>query len=200
MRWHRRLLKLSATMVMGTCLALLLLTHLVPDELKSRETSFLTADNHVMPAKYQGVPGQRYRTPERTILNNAVNNESPNARVDRGGLQVPVVIWPPKDTAPYPTPSSDELRKFNNQFNCDISTDCGRLHKLLDKWNSTKPKAAIYVLTRAVRLRMLRTMLQRLDDYFNDRFKYPVIIFHEEDLTADLRETIRSQYSRSQVS
>ena len=49
----------------------------------------------------------------------------------------------------------------------------------LSLWPKNKPKAAIYFLITTKRLSKLQTALRSLDKYFNDRFHYPVIIFHE---------------------
>ena len=75
--------------------------------------------------------------------------------------------------------SQEELERFREHFK---------------NWPKTKPKAAIYVLTS--RIEELRSMLQSLDKYFNDRFHYPVIVFHEIGIT-ELIPQIRSFTSSS---
>ena len=68
------------------------------------------------------------------------------------------------------------------------NTECNRFRTMLSKWPSDKPKAAFYFLTKSDRLRDLRKALSSVDKSFNDKYKYPIIIFHEEDLVKHLEE------------
>ena len=53
-------------------------------------------------------------------------------------------------------------------------------------------KAAIYYLVQPRRIEQLMTSLQSLDTYFNDRFHYPVIIFHENNFTNEHERQVRN--------
>ena len=59
--------------------------------------------------------------------------------------------------------------------------ECDRFRNLLSSWPTNKPKAAIYILVggRKKRNEQLPNILKSLDVYFNNRFKYPVILFSE---------------------
>lgn len=63
--------------------------------------------------------------------------------------------------------SADDLQKFKT---------------MLNTWPADKPKAAFYILTRVSRLKSLFHVLQSIDKYFNCRFHYPIILFHENEL------------------
>ena len=62
-----------------------------------------------------------------------------------------------------------------------------------DYEDSTKPKAAIHYLIRSNpdEMKELFQSLQLLDKYFNNKFKYPVIMFHENDLTEATKQKLR---------
>ena len=53
-----------------------------------------------------------------------------------------------------------------------------------------KPKAAIYFLTKSSRLNELRRSLMSLDKHFNNKYKYPVIIFQENDISSGMLEGV----------
>lgn len=62
--------------------------------------------------------------------------------------------------------------------------DCRAFQRRLQRWPTDRPKAAIYFLVGSHRgsLSNLVDALASVDQHFNDRFQYPVIIFHEADL------------------
>ncbi len=63
--------------------------------------------------------------------------------------------------------------------------DCAKLQNiLLPNWTECKPKAVIYYLVKTYD--RLSKSLPTLDKYFNDTFKYPVIIFYEKEFTSDI--------------
>ena len=62
----------------------------------------------------------------------------------------------------------------------------GQFKEFLSLWPSNRPKAAIYFLIAKERPSLLRKALKSVDKYFNDRFHYPVIIFHEPNARNDL--------------
>ena len=63
------------------------------------------------------------------------------------------------------------------------NADCLRLRKLLfHSWPVDKPRAAFYLLTQPRRLHYIQMVLASIDTYFNKRFHYPIIVFHEADL------------------
>ena len=76
------------------------------------------------------------------------------------------------------TVSKDPCRKEN--------CECQRLRRLLHDWPSDKPKAVIYYLTRTAKLESLNLSLKSLDKQFNDKFRYPIIIFHEDELVPNI--------------
>ena len=78
---------------------------------------------------------------------------------------------------------------------CD--SECERFRNLLEHWPSFKPKAAIYLLTYSSRLKYIKRILSQIDQYFNEQFQYPIIIFHEKDLR-ELIPTVRG-YSKSDI-
>ena len=96
-----------------------------------------------------------------------------------------------KTTTTTRLPNSDDIH------HCDL--DCHRFQGYIGNFPSWKPKAAIYILVRRERLDSLRTCLSGLDAYFNDVYRYPVIIFHEEEMDNEVdRRSIR-RYTNSKV-
>ena len=59
--------------------------------------------------------------------------------------------------------------------------ECIRFRNLLTSWPKDKPKAAIYIVVggRQQRNSELPDILTTLDKYFNNKFRYPVILFSE---------------------
>ena len=49
-----------------------------------------------------------------------------------------------------------------------------------------------YYLVQPKRIKSLLKSLQNVDKYFNDKFHYPVIIFHEEDFTMEHRQRVEN--------
>lgn len=68
-----------------------------------------------------------------------------------------------------------------SNLSCD--SECLLLRSELTQWPENKPKAFIYYLTRHARLGQLLDSLSRLDNYFNNKYQYPIIIFHELEPT-----------------
>ena len=70
--------------------------------------------------------------------------------------------------------------------------ECNRFRNLLSLWPKNKPKAAIYLLVggHKSRNRQLPNILKSLDSYFNNIFKYPVILF-SEIFTKEQEDSIR---------
>ena len=68
------------------------------------------------------------------------------------------------------------------------------IRKLFSKWPEDKPKAAIFYLAELSRVKTLIKSLKSLDTFFNDKFHYPVIIFHEADMVHKLHK-VRSSSS-----
>ena len=83
------------------------------------------------------------------------------------------------------------------QPSCD--GECQRFRRFMNSsaWPAGKPKAVIYVLTHKSRLVKLQRMLKTLDEYFNVVHDYPLIIFHESDLS-DSIESLKT-YTSSEV-
>ena len=55
-----------------------------------------------------------------------------------------------------------------------------------------RPKAAVYYLVQPSRIHSVLDSLKALDTYFNNRFRYPVIIFHERNFNADHRAQVKN--------
>lgn len=77
----------------------------------------------------------------------------------------------------------------NEAESCD--DECTRLRNLLKDWPDKKPKAFIHYLIQVARLSKLLKSLKSLDDNFNDKYHYPVVLFHE-NLSANDMDRIRS--------
>ena len=94
----------------------------------------------------------------------------------------------PERTLPkYP----DETQSFDSEekraMKSFSESELERLSLYFKEWDENeRPKSAFYVLTSPRRLTYLQKMLQSLDEYFNDKFKYPIIIFHEASLSAKI--------------
>ena len=74
---------------------------------------------------------------------------------------------------------------------CDTA-ECTRFQQRLAEMPPGQIRAAIHALVQPTRIKKLTTSLQSLDRYFNDRFHYPVIIFHEEDFTSEHEQQVRN--------
>lgn len=101
--------------------------------------------------------------------------------------------------------NSNEATNFNKYDNVDSAVytteeELSRFENLiLKQWPSGKPKAVIYLLinSRTVESRLLFG-LKLLDIQFNIKHDYPVILFHEDDLTHQQKIAIRKE-SRSNI-
>jgi len=71
---------------------------------------------------------------------------------------------------------------------CD--EECGRFRRLLSTWPIDKPKAAVVLLLQPSVLETYARSSRLFSANFNDAYKYPVIIFHEENMN---NETYRQQ-------
>ena len=94
-----------------------------------------------------------------------------------------------------PQPNVSSVSSQVTTLACD--EECKRFQSLLASWPSSKPKAAIYILTRSIRWDALTKALASLDQYFNNQFRYPIIIFHENEFNKR-RDEVR-QLTRSDV-
>ena len=74
--------------------------------------------------------------------------------------------------------------------------ECIRFRNLLSSWPKDKPKAAIYLMVggRKQRNSELPDILTSLDKYFNNKFKYPVILFSER-FTKEQEDFLRKNSS-----
>ena len=78
-----------------------------------------------------------------------------------------------------------------NSASCD--SDCIKFRLLLSNWPVDRPKSIIYFLTHLERLDKLQASLLSVDKYFNERYQYPIVIFHELDLSSEsFRRQVRS--------
>ena len=62
------------------------------------------------------------------------------------------------------------------------SRELSRFHDLLSRWPPKRPKAAIYLLVQRnkIRLKWALRCIYTLDMFFNKKYKYPIIFFHED--------------------
>ena len=74
--------------------------------------------------------------------------------------------------------------------NCD--KECMRFKKRITHMKPGQMRAAIYYLVQPKRIESLLQSLQNIDKYFNDKFHYPVIIFHEGNFTAEHRQRVEN--------
>ena len=96
----------------------------------------------------------------------------------------------------WPTTGDGEYANKNDHANRNKYTntnDYANSHKYTNQTH--KPRAAIYILTH--RVTWLIKLLRSIDQYFNDEFQYPIIIFHERDLI-ESRDKIK-QATRSAI-
>lgn len=56
---------------------------------------------------------------------------------------------------------------------------------LLPKWPKDKPKAFIYYIIQHLTIDKLIVSLEALDRYFNNKYQYPIVMFHENETTFD---------------
>ena len=101
----------------------------------------------------------------------SVNIQYP-AHLDKNYTLPPVNLqYPPVFATNHSLPSKEQYGQFK---------------EFISLWPPEKPKAAIYFLIAIERLSLLHKALKSVDKYFNDRFHYPVIIFHEPNARNDL--------------
>ena len=74
--------------------------------------------------------------------------------------------------------------------NCD--KECMRFKQRIRQMKPGQMRAAIYYLVQPKRIESLLRSLQNIDKYFNDKFHYPVILFHEGDFTAEHRQRVEN--------
>ena len=78
----------------------------------------------------------------------------------------------------------------NCQMTCD--SECRRFieHTRGLEWPRGKPISVIMILVQKSRLGQLGELLKSVDHFFNDKFKYPFVIFHEKDFSPDDRKRL----------
>lgn len=79
-------------------------------------------------------------------------------------------------------------RRTINKTICD--EECSRLGQLVDSWPLDRPRAAIILLLQRKSLPVFTRSAAIFHTNFNEKFRYPIIVFHEADLDA---ETERNQ-------
>ena len=83
----------------------------------------------------------------------------------------------------------NEVQGDNGKSYNTCDAECEKFRGQLASWPSDKPKAFIYYLIHRPAMRSLRKSIRALHRNFNDRFRYPIVVFVEPDLdnTADRR-------------
>ena len=97
--------------------------------------------------------------------------------------QITIKVWP-KPKEPFELKQDQPDTKGTKTSEC--RGDCTKLKRLFKNWPKSKPKALIYYLTRATRLNELKRSLESVEQYFNFVYHYPIVIFHESDLTESI--------------
>jgi len=102
-------------------------------------------------------------------------------------------LFAPKDAELW---ENDTMKTFHLLKEVDFGKcdhDCLHLQSQLQRWPENKPKALIYYLIRFENLQRVINSLDLLDEYFNNKFQYPIVFFHEKEPSYDvLRLKIRS--------
>jgi hypothetical protein len=79
--------------------------------------------------------------------------------------------------------ASASTGQVHDQTACD--KDCQSFRNQLASWPSDKPKAVIYYLIHRPALKSLVKSIKSVDDNFNHKYKYPIVVFVEENLNND---------------
>ena len=131
-------------------------------------------------------------------------SDDPNVYKGRGGRswrKSPAIYLDGKQNADVINAQNDDVINAVNSVNLTISdsdsidfspipctkeTVCYLFQKFLKTWPMDTPKAVIYTLTRATgRGEQLKKMIASLYKNFNDRYKYPLIIFYHGQFNAN---------------
>ncbi|XP_064637567.1 uncharacterized protein LOC135493866 [Lineus longissimus] len=86
--------------------------------------------------------------------------------------------------------SGEELLPENASHTLVDRRDFNKLIRY--NWPVGKPKGAIYFLIEGKRLSLLKKALSMLDRNYNTVYKYPIILFHEDNINATTRTYIRT--------
>jgi alpha 1,2-mannosyltransferase len=90
-------------------------------------------------------------------------------------------------------------RPSSNQSSALCDEQCVQFRQLItSSWPANKTRAVIHVLVQSKRLHRLKVMLSSLDTHFNDKYKYPLIIFYEE-VDRNFSESVVRNLTRSLV-
>ena len=115
-------------------------------------------------------------------------NQSPVGRSTSSSWLHNIAVIQPKFGYTYTmrlrlTPSS--------RIHCD--EECRRFRRLLSTWPTDKPKAAVVLLLQPSVLETYARSSRLFSANFNDAYKYPVIVFHEEIMNTEAyRQQMRS--------
>ena len=88
-----------------------------------------------------------------------------------------------------------ELEDNNLKSLCRNNSECLKLHRLIDQdLPIGKPRGAIVMLIgrRVLRTQRFITFLKGFDEYFNNAFKYPLILFHDSNIDETAQKLLRS--------
>ena len=74
--------------------------------------------------------------------------------------------------------------------NCD--KECIRFKQKIRQMKPGQVRAAIYYIVLPGRIKSILKSLHNVDKYFNNKFHYPVIMFHEGDFTTEHRQRVEN--------
>ena len=127
-----------------------------------------------------------------SLLNNMLNSEQVtlteiSSNVSEYKLRNPEEANIASDSKADSAKDDRNGKRTHSMYTCGPTTQCAKLkHYFAKKWNATKPKAAVYILSRGKDAEDLKKTLTDLETNFLSKFRYPVIIFYEKDFVQHL--------------
>ena len=88
-----------------------------------------------------------------------------------------------------------DLNLKDNKSICRNNSECSRFHRLIDQeWPIGKPRGVVVMLIsrRVLRTKRFITFAKNFDKFFNDAFKYPLILFHDRNIDESAQKLLRS--------
>ncbi|XP_013387234.1 glycolipid 2-alpha-mannosyltransferase 2 isoform X2 [Lingula anatina] len=98
-------------------------------------------------------------------------------------------VYQQQQQAPVQTSATSQITAKQAEFS---NREYARFMEMMKKWPSDKPKATIFYLLYTQRISRFRGAIQSVDKFFNNRFQYPIVLFHEPDLLESHKQAINS--------